>query len=130
VKIGSTRSGIPDGGQTLRLPSLLPFLLITFCLAWAILTLLILVQDGITAIFGELSARHPLFILAVYAPAIATIILVLAARRPRSSIWNWHLIRPRRKRIQDALKVRRQAGCDRQRLAASWMCEMQGGRGQ
>jgi uncharacterized protein len=58
-------------------PALLPFLLFSFGLAWGILLLFILLPDPVTAIFGALSARHPLFILAVYAPAIAAIIVVL-----------------------------------------------------
>ena len=56
--------------------SLLPFLLITFGLAWGILALLILYPEPIERIFGELSGHHPLFILAVYSPAIAAFLLV------------------------------------------------------
>jgi len=43
--------------------ALVPFLLITF---------------GIAQRFGPLSGRHPLFILAVYAPAMAAFTLELA----------------------------------------------------
>jgi len=56
--------------------SLVPFLLFTFGLAWGILALFILLPEQIVEIFGELSGRHPLFILAVYAPAIAAFIVV------------------------------------------------------
>lgn len=61
-----------------RIPfsSLLPFLLITFGLAWGILGLFIFFTGRIVAIFGEISGHHPLFILAVYAPAIAGIAVV------------------------------------------------------
>ena len=57
--------------------SLIPFLAITFGLAWASIGLLILFPDQLASVFGELSAKNPLFILAVYAPAIAAFTLVL-----------------------------------------------------
>lgn len=57
--------------------SLIPFLAITFGLAWASAGLLILFPDQIASVFGELSAKNPLFILAVYAPAIAAFTLVI-----------------------------------------------------
>jgi len=50
--------------------SLVPYLLVAFGLAWGILALFILLPEPMTGIFGELNGRHPLFILAVYAPAI------------------------------------------------------------
>jgi len=57
--------------------SLIPFLLIAFGLAWGILALFIFLQDQMTAIFGQLTGEHPLFFLAVYAPAIAAFIIVM-----------------------------------------------------
>ena len=56
-----------------------PFLFLTFGLAWAIFAVFILATDWVTSVFGELSGSHPLFILAVYAPAIAALTLVLRA---------------------------------------------------
>jgi membrane protease YdiL (CAAX protease family) len=56
--------------------ALVPFLLISFGLAWGILALFIFLAEPMTAIFGELTGQHPLFYLAVYAPAIAAFILV------------------------------------------------------
>ena len=56
--------------------SLAPFLLIAFSLAWGILALFIFLPDQMTGIFGELTGQHPLFFLAVYAPAIAAFIIV------------------------------------------------------
>ena len=56
--------------------SLVPFLLISFGLAWGILGLYILLPERMGAVFGELSGNHPLFFLAVYAPAIAAFTLV------------------------------------------------------
>jgi uncharacterized protein len=58
--------------------ALLPFLLITFGIAWGLFALFAVFPDWITKNFGPLSGRHPLFILAVYAPAIAAFGLVLA----------------------------------------------------
>jgi membrane protease YdiL (CAAX protease family) len=53
-----------------------PFLLVAFGLAWGILALFIFLPDKMTALFGELTGQHPLFFLAVYAPAIAAFIIV------------------------------------------------------
>jgi len=55
---------------------LIPFLCIVFGLAWGLLALFILATDWVVSTFGELSGSHPLFILAVHAPAIAALILV------------------------------------------------------
>lgn len=56
--------------------SFTPFLLISFGLAWGILGLYILLPDLMGRMFGQLTGNHPLFFLAVYAPAIAAFILV------------------------------------------------------
>ena len=56
--------------------SIVPFLLIAFGLAWGILSLYIFLAGPMTKLFGELTGQHPLFFLAVYAPAIAGFILV------------------------------------------------------
>ena len=56
--------------------SLVPFLLVAFGLAWGILALFIFLPDQMIALFGELTGQHPLFFLAVYAPAIAALIVV------------------------------------------------------
>lgn len=56
--------------------SIFPFLLITFGLAWGILALFIFLTEPMTRIFGQLTGNHPLFFLAVYAPAIAAFTLV------------------------------------------------------
>jgi len=57
--------------------ALLPFLLIAFGLAWGILALFVFGPPSIPRRLGELSAHHPLFFLAVYAPAIAAFAIVL-----------------------------------------------------
>ena len=56
--------------------SFAPFLLISFGMAWSILGLYILLPDFMGTVFGQLTGNHPLFFLAVYAPAIAAFILV------------------------------------------------------
>ncbi len=61
----------------MKTKTLIPFLAITFGLTWGLAALLMLFYDQIVAIFGEVSSTNPLFILAVYAPGIAGIFLVL-----------------------------------------------------
>jgi membrane protease YdiL (CAAX protease family) len=56
--------------------SFAPFLLISFGLAWSILGLYIFLPETMEAVFGQLTGNHPLFYLAVYAPAIAAFTLV------------------------------------------------------
>ena len=56
--------------------SFTPFLLISFGLAWGILGLYIFLPERMEAMFGQLTGNHPLFFLAVYAPAIAAFALV------------------------------------------------------
>ncbi|MBW2631609.1 MAG: CPBP family intramembrane metalloprotease [Deltaproteobacteria bacterium] len=65
-----------DDRRQIPFISLVPFLLIAFGLAWGILALFIFLPDQMTGIFGELTGQHPLFFLAVYAPAIAAFIIV------------------------------------------------------
>jgi len=56
--------------------SLTPFLLVSFGLAWGILALYIFLPEHMAAVFGQLTGNHPLFFLAVYAPAIAAFTVV------------------------------------------------------
>lgn len=56
--------------------ALWPFLAMTFGIAWGIFLLFVMVPGPITALMGAPSAAHPLFILAVWAPAIAAFVLV------------------------------------------------------
>lgn len=60
----------------MKTKTLIPFLAITFGLTWGLAALLFVAYDQIVAIFGEVSASNPLFILAVYAPGIAGVLLV------------------------------------------------------
>jgi membrane protease YdiL (CAAX protease family) len=56
--------------------SFTPFLVISFGLAWGILGMYIFFPEFMGTVFGQLTGNHPLFFLAVYAPAIAAFILV------------------------------------------------------
>ena len=64
--------------ETYRVPfrSLAPFLLISFSLAWTIIGLYIFLPERMGSLFGQLTGNHPFFFLAVYAPAIASFIIV------------------------------------------------------
>jgi membrane protease YdiL (CAAX protease family) len=52
------------------------FLLISFGLAWGIIGLYVFLPERMETIFGAITGNHPLFFLAVYAPAIGAFILV------------------------------------------------------
>jgi hypothetical protein len=60
----------------MRIGTLRPFLAITFGLTWGLAALWLLFPDQLGRMFGELSMTNPLFLCAVYAPAIAALILV------------------------------------------------------
>src|SRR5574340_1391279 len=64
-----SRSGMP-------VRSLRTFLAWTFGVTWGLAFLLVLVPDHIEAIFGELRLTNPLFLLAVYSPGFAGVVLV------------------------------------------------------
>ena len=68
-----------SSGNSTQVPSnaLVPFLLITFGLAWGIIALFIFLPNQMTSLVGELTGQHPLFFLAVYSPAIAAFIVVI-----------------------------------------------------
>lgn len=68
----------PDaGGRQIPLIALVPFLFISFGLAWGILALYIFLPLRMTTLFGQLTGQHPLFYLAVYAPAIAAFAVII-----------------------------------------------------
>lgn len=70
--------GSKSANKEIDVYSLLPFLLVTFLTAWGILFLYIFFPEQIAAVFGQLSGNHPLFFLAVYAPAIAAFTIIIA----------------------------------------------------
>jgi uncharacterized protein len=53
-----------------------PFFALAFGLGWGTIALLLLFTEQIEAIFGPVSGTNPVFILAVYSPAIAGVFLV------------------------------------------------------
>lgn len=72
-----TTSSTPTQNR-IAFDSLVPFLIITFVIAWGVLGLYIFLPEPMTSIFGQLSGEHPLFFLAVWAPAIAAFIILLS----------------------------------------------------
>ncbi len=62
--------------EPVPIASLLPFLIITFGLAWGILAVFIFLPEFASAFFGNLTGQHPLFFLCVYSPAIAAFVIV------------------------------------------------------
>jgi membrane protease YdiL (CAAX protease family) len=60
----------------MRFGTLGPFFTIAFGLSWGLMALAMLFPTQIEAIFGPIGYTNPLFILAVYAPGIAGIVLV------------------------------------------------------
>lgn len=53
------------------------FTALTFGIAWSIFVIIAAFPEQITALMGPLSGSHPLFILAVYAPALSALGLIL-----------------------------------------------------
>ncbi|MDX5402319.1 MAG: CPBP family intramembrane metalloprotease, partial [Rhodobacterales bacterium] len=53
------------------------FFVLTFAIAWGGMGLTLMFQEAVEAALGPMGATHPLFILAVWAPAISAILLVL-----------------------------------------------------
>jgi len=53
------------------------FLVLTFGIAWGILAAFIFFPETMVSLFGEITGQHPLFYLAVWAPAIAAFIVIL-----------------------------------------------------
>lgn len=71
-----SKSFSPLNQDSISLLSLLPFLIITFGISWGILGLYIALPESMNAWFGNITGQHPLFFLAIYAPAIAAILVV------------------------------------------------------
>jgi uncharacterized protein len=68
---------IPSRGRTaMGTKTLASFLALTFGLSWVPMSLFLLFADQFTALFGEMSATNPVFLLAVYAPGLSGIFLI------------------------------------------------------
>lgn len=52
------------------------FLLLTFGIAWGILAAFIFFPETMVGLFGEITGEHPLFYLAVWAPAISAFVVI------------------------------------------------------
>lgn len=73
--IQTDRSDDTDSRRVTR-RALIWFFSLTFLLGWGVPALGLLFADQVEAIFGEMSGTNPLFIFAVYSPAIAAVIMV------------------------------------------------------
>ena len=60
----------------MSLRSLYSYLALTFGIAWSVLGVLILFPAQAAALVGPLNSKNPLFILAVYSPAISALLIV------------------------------------------------------
>ncbi len=64
------------------LKALIPFVLVTFLITWGITGFYIFFDDLAVRLLGRISGTHPLFFLAVWAPAIAAVVVILHRRGP------------------------------------------------
>ncbi|XKH61630.1 CPBP family intramembrane metalloprotease [Halomonas sediminis] len=62
------------------LKALIPFVLMTFLITWSITGFYIFFNDFAVRFLGQISGTHPLFFLAVWAPAIAAVAVILHRR--------------------------------------------------
>ncbi|QCF26155.1 type II CAAX endopeptidase family protein [Hydrocarboniclastica marina] len=62
------------------LSALIPFVLITFLITWSITGFYIFFNELAVALLGQISGTHPLFFLAVWAPAIAAVAVIFHRR--------------------------------------------------
>jgi uncharacterized protein len=68
---------VPSRGRSVMgTRTLWSFLGLTFGLSWVPMSLFMLFSDQFTALFGEMRATNPVFLLAVYAPGLSGIFLV------------------------------------------------------
>lgn len=59
--------------------SIATFFALTFVIAWGILAAYIFLPEIMSGLFGEITGQHPLFYLAVWAPALSAFIVVFRA---------------------------------------------------
>lgn len=57
--------------------SMAMFLLLTFGIAWGVLAAFIFFPETMVGLFGEITGEHPLFYVAVWAPAISAFVVIL-----------------------------------------------------
>jgi uncharacterized protein len=77
--------------------SLYAFFGLTFAITWGIGALFVLYPDRLTELFGVMSTRNPLFVLAVWAPALSALVLTAATegvaglRRLARGVAHWRV---------------------------------------
>ena len=79
------RDGLSPRKERISTIEIFPFLAMTFMIAWGILALYLYFPESTSRICGQISGNHPLFFLAVYAPAIAAIAIVAFRTGPDGS---------------------------------------------
>jgi hypothetical protein len=63
--------------DTVPFGAIILFLVLTFGIAWGTLAAFIFFPETMVGLFGEITGQHPLFYLAVWAPAISAFIVIL-----------------------------------------------------
>lgn len=77
MKTSIVYEAIPSSPRSdMGVKTLWSFLALTFGLSWVPMSLFMLFADQFTALFGEMSASNPIFLLAVYAPGLSGIFLI------------------------------------------------------
>lgn len=66
----------------IRTRAVVPFVLLTFGITWGLMALMILHGDLMESLFGALGVTHPIYILAVWSPAVVAVALVLLHAGP------------------------------------------------
>jgi uncharacterized protein len=56
------------------------FFLLVFAITWGIALWIVTLPEQVTALFGEMSVFHPLFVLAVWGPTLAAVIVTLGSK--------------------------------------------------
>jgi len=77
----SAHSAAPGKGD-IGTRTVIPFVLLTFGITWGLMALMIFGGDLMTSLFGELGVTHPVYILAVWSPAVVAFILILLHAGP------------------------------------------------
>lgn len=73
---GAASGPVESSRHGMSIRSFRPFLAITFGLTWGIGALLIPFGAQVEALFGELGPTNPVYLLLVYSPAVAAVVLV------------------------------------------------------
>lgn len=77
----SVRMAVPQHSD-ISTRAVVPFLLLTFGITWGLMALMIQQGDLMELLFGDLGVTHPVYILAVWAPAIVAFAMVLLHAGP------------------------------------------------